>query len=230
MDMENGIPAWLTAVSWVFVILALASAAALLYDIHGRGHRQRTSAMDAMWPITALYFGPLALSAYARWGRPRTEKWQREHGADVEETLTAAAVSGGTPGGAASAVGHVVGIPLIVVSGVTLLGLDLWAMILVIALIATVLLFAYEYFLSTVPARGLPPAKGLGVALTIAFVTVLAFDVGMGGWMLVLHFLLFMPPLTDVTFVFLMQIGLILGFLTGYPAVHWLVRREIKTA
>ncbi len=140
------------------------------------------------------------------------------------------AVTGGTPGGAASAVGHVLGVPLVVFSGLTIAGLDLWAMILVIAVIAVVLLFVFEYFFSTVPVRGLPSGKGLGVALLIALVTVLAFDVGMGGWMLVLHFLFFMPPLTDVTFLFLMQVGLILGFLTGYPAVLWLVRRGIKTA
>ena len=47
--------------------------------------------------------------------------------------------------------------------------------------------------------------------------------------MLVMHFLLCMPPLTDVTFLFLIQFGLILGLLTGYPAVLWLVRRGIKT-
>jgi len=120
---------------------------------------------------------------------------------------------------------------LVVFSGLTIAGQALWVMILVIAVIAviaTVLLFAFEYFFSTVPTRGLPRGKGLGVALLIALVTVLAFDVGMGGWMLVLHFLFFMPPLTDVTFLFLMQIGLILGFLTGYPVVLWLVRWGIK--
>ena len=87
-------------------------------------------------------------------------------------------------------------------------------------------LFIFEYFFSTVPTRGrLSSGEGVGVALLIAMVTVLAFDVGMGGWMLVLHFVLFMPPPSDVAFVFLMQVGLILGFLTGYPAVLWLVRR-----
>ncbi|MBA3423138.1 MAG: hypothetical protein H0U04_01100 [Rubrobacter sp.] len=87
--------------------------------------------------------------------------------------------------------------PLVVFSGLTIAGQALWVMILVIAVIAviaTVLLFAFEYFFSTVPTRGLPRGKGLGVALLIALVTVLAFDVGMGGWMLVLHFLFFMPP------------------------------------
>jgi len=227
-EMGTMIPWWLTAVSWVFVGLALLCAAAILYDVYGRGYRQRTSVMSVVWPITALYFGPLALPAYYRWGRPRSEKWREEHGATPEKSLPAAAAAGGTPGGAASAIGHVLGVPLVVFSGLTIAGLDLWAMILVIAVIATALLFAFEYFFSTVPTRGLPRGKGLGVALLIALVTVLAFDVGMGGWMLVLHFLFFMPPLTDVTFLFLMQVGLILGFLTGYPAVLWLVRRGVK--
>ncbi len=228
--MEPMIPTWLTVVSWIFVGIALLCAVAILYDIYGRGYRQRTSVMEAVWPITALYLGPLALWVYNRWGRPRSEKWRKEHGSTSEKSLPAAAATGSTPGGAASAIGHVIGVPLVVFSGLTIAGEALWVMILLIAVIATLLLFVFEYFFSTVPTRGLPSGKGIGVALLIAFVTVLAFDVGMGGWMLVMHFLLFMPPLTDVTFLFLMQIGLILGFLTGYPAVLWLVRRGIKTA
>ncbi len=228
MNMDSMIPGWLTAVSWVYVGLALLCAAAIVYDVYGRGYRQRASAMNVVWPITALYFGPLALPAYHRWGRPRSEKWQKEHGVAPEKSLPAAAATGGIPGGAASAIGHVIGVPLVVFSGLTIAGESLWAMILVIALIATALLVAFEYFFSTVPARGMPAGEGLGAALLIALVTVLAFDVGMGGWMLVMHFLLFMPPLTDVTFLFLMQVGLILGFLTGYPAVLWLLRRGTK--
>jgi hypothetical protein len=230
MNMDNMIPGWLTAVSWAFVALALLCAAAILYDVYGRGYRQPNSLMNVVWPITALYFGPLALPAYYRWGRPRSEKWQRKHGSGPEKSLPVAAATGGIPGGAASAVGHVIGVPLVVLTGLTIAGQSLWVMILVIAVIATALLFAFEYFFSTVPSRGLSTGEGLGVALLIALVTVLAFDVGMGGWMLVMHFLLFMPPLTDVTFLFLMQVGLVLGFLTGYPAVLWLVRRGTKAA
>jgi hypothetical protein len=229
-EMGTMIPAWLTAVSWIFVGLALLCAAVILHDIYGRGYRQRVRVMEMVWPITALYFGPLALLLYYRWGRPRSERWQKEHGSAPKKSLPAAAATGGTPGGAASAIGHVLGVPLVVFLGLTIAGLDLWAMILVIAVIATALLFVFEYFFSTVPARGLSSGEGLGVALLIALVTVLAFDVGMGGWMLVLHFALFMPPLTDVAFLFLMQVGLILGFLTGYPAVLWLVRRDTKAA
>jgi hypothetical protein len=229
-EMGTMIPGWLTAVSWAYVGLALLCAAIILYDVYGRGYRQRTGVMGVVWPITALYFGPLALPAYQRWGRLRSEKWRREHGSAPEKSLPVAAATGGIPGGAASAVGHVIGVPLVVLTGLTIAGQSLWVMILVIAAIATVLLFAFEYFFSTVPSRGLPAGEGVWVALLIALVTVLAFDVGMGGWMLVMHFLLFMPPLTDVTFLFLMQVGLVLGFLTGYPAVLWLLRRGTKAA
>jgi hypothetical protein len=228
MNMDNMIPGWLTALSWAYLGLAFLCAAVILYDVYGRGYRQRVRVMEAVWPITALYFGPLALLLYYRWGRLQSEKWRKEYGSAPEKSLPAAAATGGTPGGAASAIGHVLGVPLVVLSGLTIAGQALWMMILVIAVIATALLFVFEYFFSTVPTRGLPSGKGLGVALLIALVMVLAFDVGMGGWMLVMHFLLFMPPLTDVTFLFLMQIGLILGFLTGYPAVWWLVRRGTK--
>ena len=78
------------------------------------------------------------------------------------------------------------------------------------------------------PARRLSPGHGAGVAALIAVATVLAFDVGMGGWMLFLHFGWVMPSVTDVTFVFLMQVGLILGFLTGYPMVRLLLQRGVK--
>ena len=222
-------PQWLTAVSWAFVILAVVCAASVVYDVLGRGYRQRSRPMELVWPLAALSTGPLALALYLRFGRPRSEKWQRERGASDEGGLAARAATAGLPGGVASAVAHVIGVPLVVASGLTIAGLDLWAMIAVIAVLATALLFAWEYFISTVPTRGLTSRQGLTVAILIAFVTVLAFDIGMGGWMLLLHFgVQFMPSPSDIAFVFLMQIGVILGFATGYPAVAWLLSRGTK--
>ena len=226
-DMSMSTPGWLTPVSWFFVALAALSAAVILFDIV-RGYRQRVGAMNVIWPMTALYLGPVAVWAYYRWGRLSSTKWQTEHPGTPQKSLSAAALTGGTPGGAASTIGHFLGVPIIVFTGITIAGLDLWAMIAAVAIIATAVLFAYEFFYSTVPARGLSGAQGVGVAAFIAFVTVLAFDVGMGGWMLFLAFGWVMPPVTDVTFLFLMQIGLTLGFLTGYPMIRLLVGRGVK--
>lgn len=216
MHSEMSTPGWLTAISWLFVAVALGSAAFIAYDLLGRGRRLRTGAMSPLWPITALYFGPLAVWAYLR------------EGARSKTGFSAEAFTAGAPGGAASLIGHLIGVPLVVTGGLTIAGLDLWPMIAAIALIATALLFAYEFFVATVPERRLAPGRGAVVAAFIALATVLAFDVGMGGWMLFLHFGWIMPSVTEVSFLFLMQIGLVLGFLTGYPMVRLLVGRGVK--
>ncbi len=131
----------------------------------------------------------------------------------------------GCPAAPPPLVAHVIGVPLVLATGLTIAGLDLYAMIAVIAVLATALLFVFELSVRSHRSTG-----RAGAALLVAAVTVLAFDVGMGGWMLLLHFDELMPAPTDVTFLFLMQIGIILGFLTGLPAVAALLKRGSKPA
>ena len=205
MDMMMSVPTWLTVLAWAFVAVSVVTAAVIAVDIVSRGRRQPTRTMEVVWPVSALYLGPLALILYRRWGRPRS-------------TPTIAAT--GLAGGAASALAHLVGVPLVVLSGLTIAGIDLWPMILVIAVLATALLVGFE------AAAG----KGLAAAAVIALVTVLAFDLGMGGWMLLLHFTENMPSATSVAFWFLMQVGVVLGLLTALPAVRYLARTGPVTA
>lgn len=89
------------------------------------------------------------------------------------------------PGGAASFLGHLVAVPLVVLLGLTIAGSGLWPMIILIALLALPLLFAFEYFSS---------GKALGVALLTAALAIVAFDVGMGAAMIFVHFVLMFPP------------------------------------
>jgi len=220
-NMESAVPAWLTPVAWAFMALAVASAVAIAYDIYVRGRRHTDVATELVWVGSALYLGPLALSLYTRQGRApvgakRVGLGRREDGG---RRPTAA---DGLPGGTASAIAHVIGVPLVIASGLTIAGIDLWVMILVIAVVAMVLLFGYER--AAAPSRGVKVP--VGVAVAAAVLTVLAFDVGMGGWMLLLHFNALMPAATQASFWFLMQIGIVLGLITGYPAVAYLVRRN----
>ncbi len=221
------LPGWVHPVATVFVALAVLTAVAVAYDIYGRGHHQPVRSMEAVWALSALWLGPIALPLYARTGRPRSQKWQSEHPTGGGLGLSAAAASGGLPGGAASLVGHVLGVPLVLAAGWSLFGVDMFAMIAVIAVLAIAMLFAFEY--ATVDRRDVG-GKTVGAALLVATLTVLAFDLGMGGWMLVLHFNELMPPLTSVNFLFLMQVGIVLGFLTGYPVVALLLKRGTKVA
>src|ERR1700759_4383817 len=62
-------PAWLTVVAWTYLSFSFGGAAAIGGDIFVAGRRQPMGVMNAVFPITALYFGPLALAFYWRWGR-----------------------------------------------------------------------------------------------------------------------------------------------------------------
>jgi hypothetical protein len=223
MDMSTmamGLPGWLTPLAWVFLASAVASAAAIAYDIYAQGRRHDHVAKDLVWIGSALYLGPFALALYTRQGRAHST---------TAGSATARQVAGrgpvvadGLPGGTASAVAHLIGVPLVIASGLTIAGIDLWVMILVIAALAVAFLFVYERAASSAGGGIL----SVGAAAGAALLTVLAFDIGMAGWMLLLHFNELMPAATEGSFWFLMQIGVVLGLITGYPAVAWLVRRR----
>lgn len=208
MVMTNRVPDWVTPLAWAFIALAVATAAWIAYDIYARRHRHDTVAVELVWIASALYLGPFALPVYTRYGRAPVRG------------ATPAAVAG-LPGGGASAVAHLIGVPLVIASGITIAGIDLWVMIIVIGTLAIMLLFVYERSAARAAQRRLT----VGAAALAAVVTVLAFDIGMGGWMLLLHFNELMPPATEASFWFLMQLGIVLGLLTGYPVVKWLASR-----
>lgn len=216
MQMTNRIPDWLTPVAWVYIGLSLLTALYLAVDIYARGRRQRSVASELVWITSALYLGPFALALYRRHGQQPVGETTTSPSADQPTAVA------GLPGGGASAVAHLIGVPLVLASGLTIAGLSLWVMIIVIGLLAMAFLVIYERTAKRPAARKL----SIGTAVLAAVVTVLAFDIGMGGWMLLLHFNEYMPPASEGSFWFLMQIGILLGLLTGYPAVKWLAQRH----
>ncbi len=66
---------WLKSLAWFAIGIAFVSAALVLFDMYGRGYRQKMRVMEAVWPLTALYFGPLAVWGYWRFGRPQSQRW-----------------------------------------------------------------------------------------------------------------------------------------------------------
>jgi len=79
--------------------------------------------------------------------------------------------------------------------------------------------------------RSLSPSQALAAAGKTDTLSILAFQVGMYGWMAVVYFVFFRQPHlhpNQATYWFMMQIGMILGFFTSYPANWWLVKKGIK--
>ena len=52
-------PTWLTLLAWISLASAFLCAGLTAADILVRGYRQHMRIMDVVWPLTALYSGPL---------------------------------------------------------------------------------------------------------------------------------------------------------------------------
>ncbi len=61
-------PTWLTVAAWISLACAFLCTGLIVVDIFVRGYRQHVWIMDVVWPLTALYSGPLGWLAYRRWG------------------------------------------------------------------------------------------------------------------------------------------------------------------
>jgi Domain of unknown function (DUF4396) len=115
--------------------------------------------------------------------------------------------------------------------GLTIGGLTLGAEYVGDYIVALAFGIVFQYF-AIAPMRGLGLKDGLVAAAKADTISLTAFEVGLFGWMAVMAFVLFPAPhhLTpsSAAFWFLMQIGMIIGYFTSWPANVWLVKRGIK--
>jgi hypothetical protein len=115
--------------------------------------------------------------------------------------------------------------------GLSIAGATLWAEYIGDYILALAFGIAFQYF-AIAPMRGLGIKDGLKAATKADFISLSAFEIGLFGWMAIMTFVLFPAPhqLTpsSAAFWFLMQIGMIIGFSTSWPANVWLVNRGIK--
>ena len=221
-------PTWLTIAGWISLTAAFATAAAIGRDIWVRGHRQKMWIMEAVWPVTALYFGPLAWIAYRRWGLQNV----RGHDDEVDYGEAVSVGIGVSHCGGGCTLGDIIGAWIVFGFSLELLGLALPAEYIADFALAFALGIAFQYF-AIAPMRGLGPRDGLTAAFKADALSLVSFEVGLFGWMALMQLVMFTDPhLTPdhVSYWFLMQIGMILGFVTAYPVNVWLIRKGIKEA
>jgi hypothetical protein len=87
----------------------------------------------------------------------------------------------------------------------------------------------FQYF-TIVPMRKLPPLKGIWAAVKADTFSLIAWQIGMYGWMAIATFLIFKHeiPKTSPVFWFMMQIAMLCGFVTAFPVNWWLVKSGMK--
>jgi hypothetical protein len=114
--------------------------------------------------------------------------------------------------------------------GATIAGLALLPEYIGDYLAALTLGIIFQYF-AIAPMCGLGLRKGLVEAAKADILSLTAFEIGLFGWMALVQLVLFPHPHLSVSssaYWFLMQIGMILGFFTSWPANVWLIRKGIK--
>jgi Domain of unknown function (DUF4396) len=197
-------------------LLVLGLAVGGLTGLHGRGYRQRMPVMEAVWPVTALDAGPLAVRAYGRSGRAASRRWLEDHGRNELPRKQCRATSGiGVAHcGAGCTLGDVISEFVVFGAGVTIAGTALWAEFIGDDVLAALLGLLFPYF-AIARMRGLGVRDGIAAAAEADILSLSAVEVGH------LH------PDSPV-YGFLMRVGMLLGFLTACPAGVWLVRRGIK--
>ena len=266
-------PEWLTAVAWLYLAVCFCCAAVISHDITFNRRRQPMGVMNFVFPITALYFGPVALALYWRWGRAAAwtptpamamsvaasspvsaasadsgrqmhERAHHARWAAAESDGAARSAESAKPWwvtmaievshcGAGCTLGDVIAEFEIFGLGITIAGSALGAEYVGDYALALVFGIMFQYF-AIAPIRGLGVKDGLIAAAKADFISLSVFELELFGWMAVMSFVLFPAPHqlmpSSAAFWLLMQVGMIIGFLTSWPANVWLINRGIKVA
>jgi hypothetical protein len=225
-------PTWLTVLAWTSLAIAFVCAGLIAADIFVRGYRQHLWIMDVVWPLTAVYSGPLGLLAYRRWGRLNSPRYRQQSGVRNHYPFSVSVGISDTHCGAGCSLGDVISESVLFAVGATIAGVALWPEYIADFALAFAFGIAFQYF-AIVPMRHLGFRAGVIAALKSDTLSVITFEIGLFGWMALMFFVFFTNPhLTPdhSAYWFLMQVGMILGFLTSYPANSWLIRNRIKEA
>ncbi|MFD1174445.1 DUF4396 domain-containing protein [Oceanobacillus picturae] len=214
----------LTTISWIALSIGIISSAIIIVDIIK--HPQHMKVMNLVWPINGWFFGPFALWAYFKWGRLNAKDSERE---DRRKTPAKVFVSTSHCAGGCT-VGDAAGVPFVALTGFTIVGSTLFAHYLVEFILAYLVGIIFQYYAIYPMNKDLGKKGALKSAIKADSAALIAFEIGMFGWMAIVHFVLFtVPPKPDTAvYWFMMQIAMILGFLTSYPANWILVKKEIK--
>lgn len=241
--MLHSYPAsWINDLAWSLLGLAFASSLVILADIVVRDYRQKMWIMDLVYPITALYWGPVAVYEYFRRGKFQSKRVLARIGGPVQ----AAECEGGSrPAlagvgwwplskavshcGAGCTLGDIGAEWIVWATTFTLAGIALPADFLLDFILAWSFGIIFQYF-TIAPSRGDTGMKGIWLAIRADTFSILAFQSGLFAGMAIYNLAIWNPPLPHdtATYWMMMQLSMVLGFFTAMPVNAWLIRKGWK--
>ncbi len=212
-------------ISFTFSIICLL---AILIDVIR--FPQKMWIMNIVWPITALYSGPLGLWAYYKIGRTSVKKGSGGKPVDSgKKPYWQSIVVAALHCGSGCTLGDIVAQLFLFFFPVVLFGSKLFGEWGIDYIFAFAIGIIFQYY-SIKPMKHLSSKEAIVAALKADTLSLTAWQVGMYGWMAICAFLIFHHRLEASTPLFwlMMQIAMLLGFLTAYPVNWWLVKKGIK--
>lgn len=221
-------PTWLIYLSTAHLALSCLSAVIVAGDIVA-GHRQKMMVMNFVWPITALWSGPLGLCVY--WALGRRNETNGGHETKEKKPFWRSVLIGDSHCGAGCTVGDFIGEWIVYLTGLTLAGSVIWADYAMDFCLAFAVGIVFQYY-SIAPMRGISGWEGIKAALRADTVSLVSFEIGMFAWMALSSQVFFRHNLepTQPAYWFNMQIAMLVGFVTAYPANWWLMKKGLKEA
>lgn len=221
-------------IAWVSLAAGLASALLVGFDLI-RDHRQHMWIMNLVWPLTALWSGPVGLWAYFRYGRAGAEHAVQladekgEPPPNRQQSFAVLAGKGTSHCGSGCLLGDIVAELLILAIPIRIFGHQIFGAWIYDLLLAFAFGIAFQYF-AIKPMSKMSSRAALGKAFKADTLSLLAWQIGMFGWMALATFAIFQREIDKANPVFwmMMQIAMFCGFATSYPVNRWLLRRGIK--
>ncbi|MGI8962168.1 MAG: DUF4396 domain-containing protein [Bryobacteraceae bacterium] len=228
-------PEWLILLAIASIAMAAVSFAVIAVEL--TRHPQKMWIMNVVWPLTALYGGPIAVYAYFKAGRLSSKesveqaKKRGEENPGKAKPFWQIVGVGVTHCGSGCTLGDILAEWIVFAAPITIFGQKMFGSWVLDFVFAYLLGVAFQYFTIT-PMKNLPPGEGLWAAIKADTLSLTAWQVGMYGWMAVSVFLIFGHeiPKTSPVFWFMMQIAMLVGFVTSYPVNWWLIRKGVKEA
>ena len=251
------VPEWLHV--FAIVSLVLGGLCGLVIAADEIKNPQKMGIMNVVWPVNALYFGPVGLWAYYAIGRKATKRHREEmqkkmeqdgdkKDGDKEEDEPKDPVKkaekkgrkpfwqivavGVTHCGAGCTLGDIIAEWTVLWTGWLIAGAAIWPEYILDFTLAYLFGIVFQFY-SIAPMRKLGVKEGIWAAIKADTLSLTAFEVGLFGWMALTYFVFFPGPHltpTEPTYWLMMQIGMILGYFTSYPVNVWLIKTGLKEA
>lgn len=219
----------LSLLSILFIVISVIQFSVILIDIFKSP--QKMFIMNIVWPLTGLYFPILGIIGYYSLGKTNNDSHSHHsHSHHSNKPFWQSVTISTTHYSAGCSLGNLIGAPIIFLFGITFFNNELATTLITEFILAYIFGLLFQYFHMEIKHDH--PFADLMDAIKADTLSLIAFEIGMIGFIIIMHLAInnaLLQP-NKLEYWFLMQIAMLIGFITSYPINWYLVKKGIKHA